>query len=165
MNETTTLFIERMIAKRVIADLLAEGHTLSVFDGRDEHEPVLATSRDADAILAAMFSTGDDLLTVDAELTGQRRGHSAGWVWFVHGNGDCVVSDYTTNLESVMGPINEWVDAGFEGVTSTRCDCEHAKHTAHPAGGCLDTATVAAVGMGERQNLCRGCYGFGTVTP
>lgn len=110
-SPAVTKYIERQIAKRVIAGLVAAGHAVSVYDDRNEPFPVLAKSRDPKAILAAMFTTDEDLLTIDDRLRG--RGENGGWVWFVHGNGDCVVSDYTTNLEYVLSPVNAWVDAGF----------------------------------------------------
>lgn len=62
-------------------------------------------SADANAILAAMFSTGEDRLFVHLPThTGETEW--CGWVYFVYGNdGWDVVNDYTTNLESILQPV------------------------------------------------------------
>ena len=92
--------VESLIAQGVIAAVLAEGLAITVNDG---DENVLEHSRDADAVLAAMFSTDEDRLYVSS---GPESGISHGWILFIYGNdGFDVVSDYTTNLESILAPI------------------------------------------------------------
>jgi len=97
--------IERMIVRKVIADALAAGFALDVYDGG---EFVLTRSTDPAAILAAMFSTDEDYLHYRAPPEGPRKG----WVRFTYGNGGSdVVSDYTTNLEPVMKGASLLADA------------------------------------------------------
>ena len=92
--------VESLIAQGVIAAVLAEGLAITVNDG---DENVLEHSRDADAVLAAMFSTDEDRLYISS---GPETAISHGWILFIYGNdGFDVVSDYTTNLESILAPI------------------------------------------------------------
>lgn len=98
--------VEKLIAKRVIADALAAGFALGVNDGE---ETVLENSTNPDAVLAAMFSTDDD------HLLFYKDGKRVGWVRFIYGNsGYDVVNDYTVNLEPVMVGAtklaDEWSD-------------------------------------------------------
>lgn len=110
--------IEKRIARRVIAGMLAAGFSISVNDGE---ETTLRRSLDPAAILAAMFSTDEEWLIihkadqprglVDVDVDDDTR-KAFGWVRFIYGNdGWDVVNDYTTNLEPVMAPINELADA------------------------------------------------------
>jgi hypothetical protein len=85
---------EKKIARKVIDDALAAGYTLDV---HDSEEWALRNSFDADAIMAAMFSTDADSLHF------RKGGELIGWVWFIYGNsGWDVISDYTVNLEDLL---------------------------------------------------------------
>jgi hypothetical protein len=91
--------IERQIAQKVIADALAAGYALDVFDSE---EYAIEKSTDADAILEAMFTTDDDRLFFHKD------GKRVGWVWFIYGeNGWDVINDYTVNLEDVLKGASE----------------------------------------------------------
>jgi hypothetical protein len=100
---STTRYIEKLIAKQCIADLLAAGYQVSVNDGE---ETTLHRSTSPDAILAAMFTTDEDWLhvhTPDERLFG--------WVRFIYGNdGWDVINDYTVNLELVIAATNKLAD-------------------------------------------------------
>lgn len=100
---------ERSIARKCIGALLRAGYEISVNDGE---ETTLKNSRERKAIFEAMFSTDEDYLLV----------HSAGaethfaWVRFIYGNdGFDVIADYTTNLESVLAPVNAYCNRLAEG--------------------------------------------------
>lgn len=94
-------YVERLIAKQCIADLLKAGYEVSVFDGE---ETTVKRSRDADAIYAAMFTADEDYLHV--HNVGAK--DHFGWVRFVYGNdGYDVINDYTTNLETVLADSNK----------------------------------------------------------
>lgn len=98
--------IERKIAKRVIADLLQAGYTISVSDGE---EVVLDDSIDAAKIFAALGTTDEDRLLTQAPAGASQPGSS--FVWFVYGNGgDDVICDYGVSLEPIMAPISRWID-------------------------------------------------------
>jgi hypothetical protein len=104
MSNKMRIEIERQVARRAIAALLAAGHEVSVHDGE---EFALRRSRDPKAILGAMFSTDEDEL-----ISHGAKGVGPGWVKFVYGNdGWDVISDYTTNLEKVLEPVMEWARA------------------------------------------------------
>ncbi len=110
MSATAIRFIERAIAERLVGGLLAAGHAVTVYNDRNEPTPELANSTDRDAILAAMWSSDEDVLTIGDKANG--KGENDGWVWCIHGNGEDMISDYTTNLESVVGPIYAWINEG-----------------------------------------------------
>lgn len=98
--------IEKRIAKRVITDALAAGYSLSVNDGEDT---TLHSSRDMDAILAAMRSTDEDRLLF--HIDHREHAPAIGWVRFIYGNdGPDVINDYTTNLEAVLAGANALAD-------------------------------------------------------
>lgn len=93
---------ERMVARVCIADLLDHDYAISVNDGE---ETTLVTSTDQDAILAAMFSTGQDFLLVHKKLqdgAGFHANHHS-FVHFVYGNsGWDVMSDWGTSLDEAF---------------------------------------------------------------
>lgn len=94
--------VEEQIIRGVIRALIGAGYAVSVDDGA---EVTVERSRDADAIFEAMRTTDQDFL-----LAFEHAGR-AGWVRFIYGNADWeVINDYTTNLESVMKPINDAID-------------------------------------------------------
>jgi hypothetical protein len=95
--------IEKKIARKVIDDALASGYTLDV---HDSEEWVIQNSSDADAVMAAMFSTDDDSLHI------RKDGERIGWVWFIYGNsGWDVISDYTVNLEDLLKGASELAES------------------------------------------------------
>ncbi len=100
--------IEADIVTRVVDALLAKGFFLNVDNGGDEAElpkPVNATERDA--LLAVLMETDDEYLNVYAFHDPTKE---VGWIQFVYGNdGYDVISDYTTNLEDVLRPVNDYV--------------------------------------------------------
>jgi hypothetical protein len=102
--------VEQEIVTRTVDALLAAGYLLQT-DIQEDPRPA-APTRDRDYILTEMIE-------VDDEFLGVWFGHPAGgdlwpdaWVRFVYGNdGWDVVSDYTTNLESILAPINTYADS------------------------------------------------------
>lgn len=109
--------IERAIARAAVSALIAGGFLVTVFDCE---EYTLTDSGDVESILAAVFTTDDDRLyvrKVAAETPATHDSEFFGWVWFVYGNsGWDVISDYTTNLESLLEPVNafaEEIDSGI----------------------------------------------------
>jgi hypothetical protein len=96
--------VERKIAAALIDSALKAGYTITVNDGEED---VLKRSASADAILKAMFTTDEDRLYLHA----QNAKATFGWVLFIYGNdGWDVISDYTTNLEPIMGAANKLAD-------------------------------------------------------
>lgn len=91
--------IERLIANRIIRDVLAAGHHITVNDGEED---ALIASRDEAAIMAAMFTTDEDQLFFDFDP--KDRVSHAGWVWLMYGNsGYDVVHDALCDPELTAG--------------------------------------------------------------
>lgn len=86
--------IEREVIAALIDDALAEGYSLSVYDGG---AVPLKKSTDKAAILDALFSVDDEYLIV------HRGARWVGQIQLVHGNdGYDVIADYTPNLDHIM---------------------------------------------------------------
>lgn len=94
--------LEKKIAMAAIKGLLANGWLITVNnDDQGYEDDVIIDSKDADAIVAQMFTTDGELIKVrktpDPDPT-----VADGWVRFIWGNvQDCLV-DYTTNLETEL---------------------------------------------------------------
>ena len=93
---------ERMIARKLISTILAAGHLVSLFDGEEDTAPT-----------AKLGEIMADLGAVDFEyirVWPKSGGGALGWVFLVHGNDFDIISDYTTNLESLVAPANALAD-------------------------------------------------------
>jgi hypothetical protein len=92
-----TRFLERLVIKEAIADLLAHGFLVTVFDGEQNTDCI--KSNDPLAIFLATHSTDEDFL-----LAYKPDGTQAhGWIRLIYGNsGFDVINDYTTNLEPIL---------------------------------------------------------------
>ena len=100
MTVKTRQKIERQIAAQVVKDALTAGYEIRIDNGGDEMEP--RTEQTQEAILADMFATDEEHLFFFKD------GKKIGWVFFVYGNdGFDVISDYTTNLESMLTKAHE----------------------------------------------------------
>lgn len=110
--------VETMIAKQCIADLLAAGLYISVYNGEDYD---IVRSQDPDAIYKAMAATDEDYLMVSGTRKGKasERGDK-GWVRFIYGNsGPDVINNYTTCLEETIAPTNKLAEILDEGDADT----------------------------------------------
>ena len=125
--------LEQRIVGRFVRDALAAGYNLAVSSDRgyDVDDGMLLGSRDYDAIMAEAFAAdechifvqpADEPAVLEDETTGRerlygagpaiRRVNSIGYVYLVLGNGGYdVVSDYTTNLETLLAGAMEISDA------------------------------------------------------
>jgi hypothetical protein len=88
--------IETAICTRLVDDIVAAGHTVSVNDGEAW---AIKRSNDSDAILAAMFSTDSDMLLVRTA-----KGDQLGRIALVYGNGTDVICDYTCT-DTITQPL------------------------------------------------------------
>lgn len=102
---------ERSIARAVIKKAIDAGYAVSVNDGE---ETTVKKSRDAAAVLKAMFSTDEDYLLIYKGVDDKFEKHFA-WVRFIYGNsGWDVINDFSTNLEddgfmeSIETLIDKW---------------------------------------------------------
>ena len=90
--------VEMKIAVAFINSALAKGYTVGVNNGEDDYPPMT----DVEAIKKLMMQTDEEHLTIF------KNGKKVGWVFLVYGNsGYDVISDYSTNLEPLMGDANK----------------------------------------------------------
>ena len=99
--------VEKRIVKRVVADLLAAGYELAVYDGEEWYK----RTTDPAKLHKQLMETDEDRLFVYKVPGPHGKWDWFGWVFFVYGNdGNDVISDYTVNLEADLKAINEWTD-------------------------------------------------------
>lgn len=93
--------LEWEIVVKVVDKLLRSGYELSVYS---EDPAIESYTTDRQTVLSLMMEVDDEFLY--AIKDGKRS-----WVRFVYGNdGYDVISDYTTDLEDVLAPIQKWID-------------------------------------------------------
>lgn len=83
---------EAKIARRLISEIMAEGYSVSVYDGE---ETTLKRSRKFSQILAAMGTTGSDVI-----LARDKAGECVARFLLVYGNADDgseLIADYSAN--------------------------------------------------------------------
>jgi hypothetical protein len=98
--------VERKIATAFVTKAIQSDFALTVDNGDGESKQLLSIKD----TLTEMFQGGDDCVYV-YKISEKGIPACIGWVWFVYGNdGWDVISDYTTNLESLMGPANKIAD-------------------------------------------------------
>jgi hypothetical protein len=94
---------EYAVISAFVKTALKAGHTLGVHDGE---ELVLKYSSSYKAVMGAIMSVDDEYLLVYP--VNATSGPRMGLVQLIYGNdGPDVISDYTTNLEPLMGKANE----------------------------------------------------------
>jgi hypothetical protein len=98
-------YVEKLIAKKCVGELLKAGFSISVQDGE---EIVLRSSTDKKAIMAALATTDEDRLFTHApaDFEGQRNS----FVYLVWGNGCDLIADYGVSLEEVLSKTNAFAD-------------------------------------------------------
>lgn len=79
--------IERVIVRQIVRDALRLGYTVNVNDGEED---AIVRSSDETAIMAACFSTDEDIISIR-----DGAGFNKGFVHLVYGNGTSVISDYS----------------------------------------------------------------------
>lgn len=107
----STAQAEKLILERLVRDLLAEGYRVNVNDNNADRETHVEKSDNLHDIMAAIFKADIDAddYTLDimraANPEGSQWDH-CGWIRVIEGNGASVISNYSTNLEKVVGPAN-----------------------------------------------------------
>lgn len=107
--------VEQDIVTRTVDALLAAGYALTTDEGDHRFYGPCAPSRDRATILSTLREVDDEHLGVfdsaEANVT-PLIVQPLGWVRFVYGNdGYDVISDYTTNLEEVLSPVNDYAES------------------------------------------------------
>ena len=94
---------EYAVISAFVKTALAAGHTLGV---NDDGDTVLRYSKSYKAVMGAIMFIDDDYIFVYP--MGATTGPRMGWVRLIYGNdGPDVISDYSVNLEPLMGKANE----------------------------------------------------------
>lgn len=100
--------VEFKILMRAVMALLANGYALNTDNGGEERCPATPTTVLAE-LLPELMETDDEFLC--AYRVDRSQDTPEGWVRFVYGNdGYDVISDYTTNLETFLAPVNAFAD-------------------------------------------------------
>jgi len=96
--------IEAQIVNRLLDTIYDAHYQVSVDDGENETPPISARHR----VRKDMDSTSRDMVYLwkrDDKGEMQRQG----WILLVYGNGVDILTDYSTNLESLLKPVNDWI--------------------------------------------------------
>lgn len=93
--------VERTICNRVINALLDAGYTVGVNDGV---ETTVKEDTSIKGIMQAIQTTEEDYILA------YKDGKQVGWVWFVWGNDEDVITDHTTNLTEILEPVFAWIE-------------------------------------------------------
>lgn len=102
--------LECRIVRKTVDAFLKAGYALNVNNGGDDDELEKPTTHKP-TILKALREADEDYLKVFAPTDYLDAWNYKGWVRFVYGNdGWDVISDYTTNLEAALKPVNDYVD-------------------------------------------------------
>ncbi|MCI0665884.1 MAG: hypothetical protein L0220_32920 [Acidobacteria bacterium] len=104
--------LEQRIVGRFVKDALAAGYRLSVslYAGFDT-DSMLLGSTNFQAIMAEVFSGASHIFVHgDGPMVENGRVVSDGWVFIVPGNGDCIISDYSLSMESLLTAANKIAD-------------------------------------------------------
>lgn len=106
MNLKLRQHIEKLIFRATIKAALAKGYCVSIINNGGD-EPEIRRSNSLKDIMKAFCLTDDDRIYLHKDKDSK----AFAWIWFVYGNdGYDVISDYTTNLEEFLTPINELSD-------------------------------------------------------
>lgn len=107
-NVRALVSIERRICRRTIKALHAAGYSLRVHSGGEFETRHNATEAE---LMRALFNLDDAYLTVHRCNKGRSTLRHFAWVRFVFGGyGWDVISDYTTNIEDVLKPVNDYAE-------------------------------------------------------
>lgn len=118
--ESATRRLEKQIVRRFVTDALAAGKRLAVSLERGfDLKEMLLGSRDVGAIMAEAFAGDEAHIFVqpgEGPTIEDGQVASEGWVYIVLGNeGWDVISDYTTNLETLLAGATKLAEAAEEG--------------------------------------------------
>lgn len=106
-NVCQRLAVEQDIVTKLVDALLKAGYVLRVNDGEDSYPEA---TQDRATVLEQLGEVDDEHIEVGTPVTSGKP-KRVGWIRLVYGNdGYDVISDYTTNLEEVLKPINDYAD-------------------------------------------------------
>lgn len=99
---------EAQIIEAVLIAAIGAGFCISVED--EDGECAIERSTNLPLIRAEIGTTSQtNLYFYSIEMSNTPLA-PAGWVYLVHGNEDCVISDYSTKLEEILKPANDFAE-------------------------------------------------------
>lgn len=103
--------IEMACVRRLVDEALKAAETaITVDDGGDYGEYPLACSRDVEAILEAVFAVDESRIYIH-DARHKSPINSFGWIDIIGGNGPDLFADYSTNIEEIMKPVNDYAES------------------------------------------------------
>lgn len=95
--------IESLMVRVVVRKLIATGYEIEVDNNAGEGEDDIrcSYSKNYQKVVASLSTTDEEIL-----WTRKSRSAEGGWVKIIYGNGEDCISDYTTNLEDIVGNID-----------------------------------------------------------
>jgi len=104
MSVKLRIELEAKIFRKACKALIEAGYELRLYDGEEITTP---KTKDVKVMMDAQATTDEDCIFVYNPGEKER----IGWVIFTYGNdGYDVISDYTTNLEDVLKPVNDYAE-------------------------------------------------------
>jgi hypothetical protein len=118
MKLETRLGIEKRIRNKIVDAMIDAGYGVAVYDGESWACKVTTTKKVPKEALGSVdmehihaYVKNPDFDPTKERGPENRMWKPFGWVFLVYGNdGYDVVNDYTTNLEDLMKPVNEYAD-------------------------------------------------------
>lgn len=106
--------VEEPILRRVCAALIEAGFKLTVdYENGYMDEPPVQNSTDIDAIVEEAFAVDEFHLMTSRSGVGGCGNSYDSFVYFIWANGDngwTCISDYNVSLETILQPVNDWID-------------------------------------------------------
>ena len=110
----TNRYIETLIVRSLLAELLNAGASLSVEDyDQDGEEFIIEKSRDLDRLSAACLNVFDEvyLVVTFPDVAPGVPDPRNGWALLILGNGVDILSDYSASIENEIQRTLSFVDA------------------------------------------------------
>lgn len=95
-------FIEKSITNRLMGCIMSGKTSVSVWDGE---EWMLKKETNRDKVKDIIGDTDQTQMRIH-----DMDGNYLGWIMLVHGNDWDMICDYSVELESMLKPVNDWVD-------------------------------------------------------
>lgn len=104
--------IEKQVLRKIVAELFVQGWYVTVdYEYGYDSEPENRNMTDLEKVIEAADAVDECWIMVDKEP--REIGTYNGFIHLIWDNGnegrDCI-TDYSMNLEPVMGPISEWTE-------------------------------------------------------
>lgn len=105
-------YIEKQITRKALEALSADGYEfwISYERGYDQEDQERWTA-DVDTAMKDVGACDEEHVMI--RKSGEE-GKASSWIWLILGNGEDLITDYTTDLESSLAKVFDWMEA--EGI-------------------------------------------------